>query len=105
MAGQHGIFYDHVVMAPMDGTCDGGYRLQNMNDGLVLTNGFVTSTEIPLGAVSYDQGDCPEGYFDLSVNDDSFFKVNTSVPISDSSYSLTISPSISPRVHMNIPGA
>ena len=78
LAGQHGIFYDHVVMAPMDGTCDGGYRLQNMNDGLVLTNGFVTSTEIPLGAVSYDQGDCPEGYFDLSVNDDSFFKVNTS---------------------------
>ena len=78
LSGQHGIFYDHVVMAPMDGGCDAGYRLLDMNDGFVLTNGFVTVTEIPLGTVSYSQGDCPDGYFDLSVSDSSFFAVNTS---------------------------
>lgn len=78
LSGQHGIFYDHVVMAPMVGKCEAGYQLRTMNDALVLTNGFVTAAEIPLGTVSYTKGDCPDGYFDLAVNDDSFFKVNTS---------------------------
>lgn len=77
-SGQVGIRYDYVVMAPMVGRCEPGYQLREMNDGLVINNGFVTDTEIPLVTVSYDQGECPDGYFDLSVADDSFFKINTS---------------------------
>ena len=77
-SGQHGIYYDHVVMAPMLGGCEAGFKLRTMPDGLVVTNGYSSGDGIALAETTYTQGDCPDGYVDLAVNDDSFFKVNTS---------------------------
>ena len=76
-SGQHGIYYDHVVMAPTLGSCEPGFKMRTMPDGLVVTNGFSSGTGIAFSEVTYSQGDCPDGYIDLAVDDGSFFKINT----------------------------
>lgn len=77
-SGQHGIYYNTVVMAPSLGRCEDGYVMRAMPDGMVMTNGFDSGQQIALGTITHTQGDCPDGYLDLAVNDDSFFKLNTS---------------------------
>ena len=75
--GQYGIYYTNVVMAPMDGKCDGGFVIKNV-DGITSANGFTAGSGITLNTITHTQGDCPNEYYDLAVNDNTFFKLNQS---------------------------
>lgn len=66
-----------AIMAPMLGECEAGYRLQEVPDEIMPANGHTDGDGIALAETTYTQGDCPDGYVDLAVDDGSFFKINT----------------------------
>lgn len=64
------------IMAPMLGECETGYRLQDVPSDILPANGFTTDNVT--SQITHNQGDCPNGYVDLMVNNATFFKVNIS---------------------------